>query len=57
MQQATDATSALKAYQLEHKHFAQYSPGKQSAALLETDVDVENVLLLRVSKRSIVARE
>jgi hypothetical protein len=51
MQQATDAASASEASQLLHKHLAQCSSGKQSAALLETNVGTVHVPLLRVSSR------
>ncbi len=46
-----DSACASKVHQLEHKLLAQRGSGQQSTALLETDVDIVHMPLLRVSSR------
>ena len=49
--QETEAACASKAYQPEHENLAECSSGKQTAALLQANVDVVHMPLLRVSSR------
>ena len=57
MQRVPDAVRASKAHQPEHKQLAQCGSGEQSAALLETDVGIVHMPLLRVKLRRVTAGE
>ena len=57
MQHVTRTVLALKAHQPAHKQLAQCSSCKQSAALLQTEVDIVHMPLLRVNLRRETAAE